>query len=294
MKFCFVGSVIFSQEILKEIISLGYIPNIVITQKSKGINTDYVDLEQLCKQLNILILKTDDLNTEYILEILKDYDLDFIFCFGWSKLLKKEILSIPKKGVIGYHPANLPMNRGRHPIIWALFLGLEKTASTFFFMDEGADSGDIISQLDVPIYYEDDAFLLYNKLIETAKIQIRTLLPQLESNTYTRIKQNHKIHNFWRKRSKEDGKIDFRMNSRAIYNLIRALTHPYSGAHLVYKGMDIKVWKAKEENIHLANIEPGKILEIENNNNILVKTYDSGIWLIKHEFTNLPKVGEYL
>ena len=47
---------------------------------------------------------------------------------------------------MGYHPAELPYNRGRHPIIWALALGLKSTASTFFYMKEGADDGDIISQ----------------------------------------------------------------------------------------------------------------------------------------------------
>lgn len=49
--------------------------------------------------------------------------------------------------LIGFHPANLPQNRGRHPIIWALFLSLQETASTFFMMDEDTDSGDIISHM---------------------------------------------------------------------------------------------------------------------------------------------------
>jgi len=41
-------------------------------------------------------------------------------------------LGIAPLGVVGFHPAALPANRGRHPLIWALFLGLKKTASTFF------------------------------------------------------------------------------------------------------------------------------------------------------------------
>ena len=49
-------------------------------------------------------------------------------------------------GILGYHPSLLPFNRGRHPIIWALALGLKETGSTFFFMDENADTGDIVSQ----------------------------------------------------------------------------------------------------------------------------------------------------
>ena len=57
---------------------------------------------------------------------------DIIFCFGWSRLIKEELLKIPKKGVVGYHPAMLPKNRGRHPLIWALALGIKTTGSTFF------------------------------------------------------------------------------------------------------------------------------------------------------------------
>jgi methionyl-tRNA formyltransferase len=173
MRYAYIGSVKFSYEILKYLIGKGYKPVLVITQKSKGINADYVDLEPLCLSNDVEIIKVDDLNTPNIITKLKSLDLDYIFCFGWSKLLKKEILEIPKHGVIGYHPAALPKNRGRHPLIWALVLGLEETASTFFFMDEGVDSGDILSQKKIEITYEDDAMSLYNKIIEIAKKTIR-------------------------------------------------------------------------------------------------------------------------
>ena len=55
-----------------------------------------------------------------------------IFGFVWSRLIKKPLLSMPSLGVIGFHPAALPANRGRHPLTWALVLGLQETASTFF------------------------------------------------------------------------------------------------------------------------------------------------------------------
>ena len=75
-------------------------------------------------------------------------------------------------GVLGYHPAELPKNRGRHPIIWALVLGLKRTASTFFFMDEGADTGDILSQYKINISKNDNAETLYNRIIEVAMKQV--------------------------------------------------------------------------------------------------------------------------
>lgn len=59
--------------------------------------------------------------------------------------------------MVVYHPAKLPENRERCPLIWAISLGLEKSASTFFFMDKSADTGDILSQVDFDICYQDYA-----------------------------------------------------------------------------------------------------------------------------------------
>ena len=60
-------------------------------------------------------------------------------------------------GVISSHPAALPANRGRHPILWALVLGLAETASTFLGMDDVADSCDDISQVRIRIDTFDNA-----------------------------------------------------------------------------------------------------------------------------------------
>ena len=81
-------------------------------------------------------------------------------------------------GVLGFHPSELPKNRGRHPLIWALALGLKKSASTFFFMDEGIDSGEILSQKIFDILSNDDAQSLYDKMSNNALQQIEEFLPQ--------------------------------------------------------------------------------------------------------------------
>jgi methionyl-tRNA formyltransferase len=160
-------------------------------------------------------------------------------------------------------------------------------------MDDGADSGDILSQKEFNILYEDDANSLYKKVINAALEQIEEFVPQLENKNYLRVEQNHLLANIWRKRAKVDGIIDFRMISNAICNLVRGLTKPYIGASVLYDDTKIIVWKVEEIEINMTNIEFGKILEVKNNM-ILVKTYDKAIRLIEHEFKILPKVGECL
>ena len=105
----------------------------------------------MSRKNNIPVRYTPNINSEEVIGWISNLAPDVIFCFGWSGLLKKELLQIPPMGVIGYHPTALPKNRGRHPITWALNLGLKETASTFFFMDDGIDSGDILSQKKVLI-----------------------------------------------------------------------------------------------------------------------------------------------
>ena len=293
MKIMFIGTVEFSYKALKKLIELNAEIVGVCTKKKSDFNSDFKDLTPLCKKVDIPFKYVDDINSNENIDWIRSLSPDIIFCFGWSNLIKKDLLNLPKMGVVGYHPALLPKNRGRHPIIWALVLGLNDSGSTFFFMTEGADDGDILSQEKVKILYEDNAKSLYDKVSNVALRQIEDFLPKLQNNSFKTIKQNNDLANVWRKRGKVDGKIDFRMTSRAIYNLVRSLTKPYIGAHVEYNGQDISIWRVEEVEFDQNNIEFGKVLE-NDGKSIVVKTYDKAIKIIDHGFKELPKVGEYL
>ena len=190
LRILFIGTVVFSYLTLEKIIDLG--ANVVgaCTKKSSLFNADHRDLSPLCKKNDSPVKYVSNINSESAIDWIKSLAPDVIFCFGWSSLLKEDLLAIPKQGVIGYHPSLLPENRGRHPISWALVLGLEKTGSTFFFMDEGVDNGDILSQKEVPIFCDDDAGILYKRITAAALCQLEDFLPRLESGEFKRIKQD--------------------------------------------------------------------------------------------------------
>lgn len=293
MRIVFIGTVEFSLQALNTLIDIDANVVGVCTKGTSSFNSDFANLIPSCEKSDIPYNLVDNINSKENINWIDNLKPDIIFCFGWSSLIKKELLTLAPMGVIGYHPAKLPQNRGRHPLIWALVLGLKKSASTFFFMEEGADNGDILSQIKFDISYEDDASTLYQKVISIALEQIKIFVPQLQVKKYARVKQNHNLSNTWRKRGKPDGIIDFRMSSRAIYNLVRGLTKPYIGANVIYKGKDIIIWKVEEVKIDMNNIEPGKILDIQDDRP-LVKSYDGAILISEHEFIDLPKVGEYL
>jgi methionyl-tRNA formyltransferase len=293
MRVLLIGTVEFSLRTLEKLIGLNVDVVGVCTKETSSFNSDFSDLKPICTSNSIPCLYVNDINSKDSVKWIKELKPDIIFCFGWSSLIKKDILNIPPMGVVGYHPAKLPENRGRHPLIWALVLGLEESASTFFFMNDGADDGDILSQVDFSILYSDNARSIYNKVISIASEQIEEFMPKLQSKNYLRIKQDHKSSNVWRKRHKSDGLIDFRMSSRAIYNLVRALTKPYVGAHVEYRGHSICIWKIREIENSLENLEPGRVLEV-GNTSFIVKSFDNAVEIVDHDFKILPTVGECL
>lgn len=294
LKIVLIGCVNSSALFLRALIERGYPPVGVVTKSKSIFHSDFYDLSSICKAAGIQYQYVTDVNDADSVAFIRSCEPDLIYCFGWSQLLKQEILSIPHMGAVGFHPTKLPHNRGRHPLIWALALGLEETASSFFMMDETADTGALISQKTVPIDYADNAQTLYDKILAVAVSQMLTFTKQFDENCVISLPQSSEKGNIWRKRGMRDGEIDWRMSSRAIYNLTRALTKPYPGAHFVKDGTVYHVWRVEEiDGTGLENIESGKVISVESPTGFSVKTYDNVIHVIESDPVEL-KLGEYL
>ncbi len=294
MKILYIGCVQSSYILLESLLKEGAGIVGVITKRQSKFNADFVDIIPLCQKYDIKYHYVENINEQSTMEFVDQIKPEIAFCFGWSELINKDLISKFSKGIIGFHPAALPYNKGRHPIIWALALGLKKTASTFFKIEEEADSGDIVSQEEVIIEYTDDASTLYNKIMNKAQKQVVSMWKDLENNEVHCVPQKKGIGNTWRKRNQRDGHIDWRMSSYGIYNLVRSLTKPYIGAHFIFQDKEIKVWKVEEIiTDKYDNIEPGKILAIYDNGEIDVKAGENVIRLKQFDTINIS-VGQYL
>lgn len=267
----------------------------VVTKEKSKFNNDFRDLSELSKKYSIPFIYDDSKYEEKAIEFMNKHSPDIIYCIGWSYLLSESFLSIPNKGIIGFHPTELPSNRGRHPLIWSLVLGLNQTASTFFVMKKGADEGPIISQEKVIIDLGDNAASLYEKILNKLRVQIIEITKQFIAGEENLSLQDDSKSNYWRKRTKKDGMIDWRMNAIDIYNLVRALSFPYSGAEFQYQNKYISVEKAIiSQRTFAANIEPGLVLEGNSTSYLIKCSGIYGIWIYPKVMKHNISVGEYL
>jgi methionyl-tRNA formyltransferase len=265
----------------------------VVAKSSSEFNSDFIDLSSHCEEKSYNWIFCEDINSAESISWISSLKPDVIFCFGWSQIIKKEVLEIAPLGVIGFHPSALPKNRGRHPIIWALTLGLTETASTFFRMDKGADTGDIVSQVRVEIKPDHDASSLYEEITRIAQLQLADFVPKIALGATVMLKQDNSLANVWRKRNYIDGAIDWRMSAESIHNLVRGLSKPYIGAHFMHEGNEVKVWKTAIADTNLNNLEPGKILAITQTGTI-VKCGVGAIRIIQTDPPLKLVEGDYL
>lgn len=165
---------------------------------------------------------------------------------GWRQIIKKNLLELPKKGMIGFHPTLLPKGRGPAPIINTILEGFEKSGVTMYYISEGLDNGDIIGQEGFPVGPDDYAQDIYNKVTQSGKQLIRTYIPLLVRGDAPRIPQDNHNATYLPKRTMADNKIDLKGDSiDVIYRKIRAFSKPYNGAFIIRNNKKLIIWNAE-------------------------------------------------
>ena len=186
---------------------------------------------------------------------------DIIFSFYYRNIISEDILAIPRLGAFNMHGSLLPKYRGRVPINWAVLHGEKESGVTLHHMVKRADAGDIVDQETVPIGPEDTAFDVFNKATVAARKVLERNIDAIKAGTAPRAGQDESLATTFSGRKPEDGRIDWTVSAERIYNLIRAVTHPYPGAFTEVNGQRLFIWQAKP--LGRGEGRPGTVLSIE-------------------------------
>ncbi|MDG1538615.1 MAG: phosphoribosylglycinamide formyltransferase [Candidatus Poseidonia sp.] len=141
---------------------------------------------QLAKKLGVkveLVLPPNDAeNTrtsheDLIMQILQQYDIEFVVLSGYMRLLSPHILESWGGRIVNIHPSYLPHFPGAHAHRDVLASGARLTGCTVHMVDEGMDSGVVLAQETVPVLSSDDESSLSNRV----KVEEHRLYPRVLS-----------------------------------------------------------------------------------------------------------------
>ncbi|HEX2965570.1 MAG TPA: formyltransferase family protein [Syntrophorhabdaceae bacterium] len=200
-------------------------------------------------------------------------------------MIPREILDIPRVTALNMHGSLLPKYRGRAPVNWVLVNGEKETGVTLHEMVEKPDAGDIIAQKRIEISFEDDIQTLYSKMSTGAGQLMNEILPLLENGTFQGTPQKGPS-SYCRGRKPEDGLILWENDAISIYNLTRAVTHPYPGAYTFLDGRKLFVWKTYPYGRN-SHEPPGKIVSLRP---LIIATGGGLLQLLSLQLENGPEL----
>ena len=264
MNIVFFGSLLYSSKVLSYLLASKHSIKAVITQdiktskKKKELKTT---VGLFGEKNNLPTLYPDNLNKPKFQEELKALDADIFFIYAYGKILPKEIINLPKHGVINLHCSLLPKWRGAAPIQRALLNKDSITGITFFKIDEHLDTGNIIRSYDYNIQGDDDSLSLQEKLTDLAIKNIEDVF-EMNLNKSEFKKQNKDLASYARKLSKDESLISWDEDVETIISKIKAFAG-WPGVDAELFGIKFKILKAKHFEDR-SRAQPGSIISFNH------------------------------
>jgi methionyl-tRNA formyltransferase len=254
----------------------------VVTQpdrpKGRGRNVTAPPVKIAAQDLNIPVVQPDKVKTDEFIDFLTKLHPDLLVVTAYGHILPKAILEIPKIGCINVHASILPKYRGAAPIQWAIINGEEETGITTMMMDVGMDTGDILLTETVPIYPEDTAGTLHDRLAMIGAEVLIDTLTQLADGNLKSTPQDDSKATVAPMLKKEDGRIDWNRPASSIANQIRGMS-PWPGTFAFIGDKRLKIFKAIPVAAELTGT-PGTVL-ISFANELRIATGDGALSVLE-------------
>lgn len=270
IEFAFIGGTSRGYKLIETLIQKKLIPKFAVILREDEHEVDkYSDkISLLLNNIQIPNSIKKKLN-EADYNKIKDSNLDFIIVSGWRTLIETKINQYIKFGLIAAHQSLLPKYRGFAPTQWVIINGETETGVTLFVINDGeVDSGKIVAQKKIPILFEDYAIDLDNKIVNCTIELFLEFFENYKKGNVIFTEQDESEATYTCKRIPEDGKIDWSKTSTEVYNLIRALAHPFPGAFCYFNDNCYHIRKVtlgeNNEKIFTGCV-PGRVIKIYPN-----------------------------
>lgn len=259
MKLVFMGTPNFSVPALKALAQSNHQICAVYSQPprpaGRGKKLRLSDVHKEALDLGLTVHNPTSFKSDKDRTIFRKLKADIAIVVAYGLILPNQILSAPKFGCLNIHASLLPRWRGAAPIQRAIMEGDDETGVCIMKMEEGLDTGPILSSRKIQIKENDNAKILSERLsLVGSKLIVEVLDALSEFKAYS---QSAAGVTYARKIEKSETKIDWSLPAKTINRKIRALS-PFPGAWTEINGERIKLLASKVIN---KENEPGMILD---------------------------------
>lgn len=267
-----MGSADFAVPSLKALVDAGYPIPLVVTRadkpKGRGLELSRTPVKRLAEELGLDLFQPLGLKKPERQQVIRDAGPDLIVVAAYGRILPAEVLSIPPRlpggqyGCINVHGSLLPKYRGAAPVQWAVIKGEDVSGVTIMTMDEGMDTGAVLTRAETPIEPDDTAGTLFDRLAGMGADLLCRTLPGALDRSLVPEAQDETLATLAPIMKKEDGAVDWSLPWTDVANQVRGV-EPWPGAFtFTPKGLRIRVFPFLREAVGSGG-GPGEVLSID-------------------------------
>lgn len=231
-------------------------------QKDRGHSVKMSPVKEYALANGIEVFTPDTLKNGELKPYIEKYKPDAIIVAAYGKILPDHVINFGGYGCINVHGSLLPKYRGAAPIQRAIMDGEKKTGITIMKMDEGLDTGDMISKTEVEIKDTDNFETVHDALAAAGAELLITTLSDIENGTATFEKQDDTLSSYAKKITKEDCITDFDTDSKSLWHKLRGLS-PIPLGFAFLRGKMIKFIDVAYDGYNSGKV-PGEVVSLEN------------------------------
>jgi len=243
----FFGSPEFAASVLSDLLDAQLNIVGVVTQPDKPVGRKQIltppPVKELAQENSLPIFQPRTLKDGSAVEELTALKPDLCIVASYGKILPLSVLELAPRGCINVHASILPKYRGSTPIQSAVRAKEPTTGITIMLMDEGLDTGPILSARELDILADDTAGSLSERLAKTGSALLIETIPGYLSGEIKPQTQDGTKATKTSLLKKEHGRIDWSQTPDMIEAFIRAMT-PWPGAFTEWNGIRLLIKKA--------------------------------------------------
>lgn len=269
MRLIYLGTPPFAVPALKSLLAAGHEVVAVITQPDRPVGRRQIltppPVKLTASEHGITVLQPEKIRTAEARASLEPLfqSVDAAVVAAYGRILPGWMLTGPRLGCINIHSSLLPKYRGAAPINWAIAAGETETGVTIMLMDEGLDTGPILSQRALAIGPTETSAELTARLAEVGAELLLASLPLIARGELNPVAQDDSAATLAPILRREDGRVDWSMTAIHIFNRRRGFT-PFPGCFTILAGERLEIVACQPlAGQSASDLTPGSITRVE-------------------------------
>ncbi|SMC35684.1 methionyl-tRNA formyltransferase [Oscillospiraceae bacterium] len=285
LKIVFMGTPAFAATCLEKLCDEGYNVVLSVSQPDKPVGRKHIltppETKVFAQSQGIEVFQPTSMKSDEAYEKIRSCEPDLLITAAYGKILPQRVLDIPKYGCLNVHASLLPKYRGAAPVQYSILNGDDVTGVTIMKMDAGMDTGDQITQVEVPIDINVDTDELMAQLAVAGSKLLTDTIPDWVDGKLKTIPQDESKVTLSPPITPDMGKFSWNETTRAIHDKVRAL-RAWPGAQTTLDGKKMKIYVTEmiSSDELDASVAPGTVVKAHKGD-LIVKTGDGFIKILE-------------